>query len=179
MRSRTIPCISLLAPLALAACSEEPGNDQAGRAAPTPYAIAGAGGESLAPGQKQSSLALLPLAAADREAQPLAGELGCDFSVEREVLLVAMGNVADTAGRAEALAKIDAGPVRLVARDTGGFDGLPDGGAFSGEGISAVVSCVSDARPRGGESPPCSAELIVRRGDGAEHRVAGQWTCGP
>jgi len=173
----------LLTPLALLACSDQPDASVAPAAeqtepvlTPTPATSASG---SATTGGDGSQIRLTALTAADRAAHPLEGELGCSFAAGEDVLLVAMGNVADEDGRAQGLAKIGDDLEPLVAQEAGGFDGLPDGAMFSGKGMTFTVTRSSDTPLAGGESPPYPAELLLQRADGAERTIVGLWTCGP
>ena len=176
------PPMFLLAPLALLACSDEPEapitptTEQTEPVAPAPTASAS---DSATTGGDGSQIRLTTLTAADREAHPLEGELGCSFTQGEDVLLVAMGNVADESGHAQGLAKIGDYSERLLAQETGGFDGLPDGAVFSGKGMTFTVTRTSETPVGEGESLPYPADLLLQRTDGAERTIAGRWTCGP
>jgi hypothetical protein len=173
----------LLGPLALTACSAEPWRSES-----SPQQVAEQG-PSIAPSASSVSDPLpsangLPprlaaLTAADREADPLEGELGCDFTSLGETLLIAMGDVGDTQGHAQALAKVGDSRKRLRALEGGGFDGLPNGAVFSEQGMTITVTLTSDKPTGGGESPPYPAQVLLQRADGFEWAITGLWTCGP
>ena len=110
----------------------------------------------------------------------LQGELGCSFSDEYgDLLLVAMADVSDSS-RAQAAVNNNGYGERLMAQSTGGFSALePGGAAFSGRGLTVTVTPGERASENGTESVTSDALLLVQRGDGAERRFDGEWTCGP
>ena len=167
--------IFFLACLALAACSAEPDPPAA---PPTEQTPAIAASKSPAPSRQGTPILLAPLTSADREAFPLEGELGCTFDSEEGALFIAFGNVADEEGRAQALVKVGEQPERLIARETGGYDGLPDGAVFAGPVMTITVTRTSDTALAEGESPPYPATLLLER-EGSRQTIPGRWTCGP
>ncbi len=165
----------LLTLLALAACSAEPDPPAAPQTEQTTSAVAS---ESAAPSREGSPILLAPLTPADREAYPLEGELGCAFDSEEGALFIAFGDVGDEERRAQALVKVAGQPERLTARETGGYDGLPDGGVFAGPVMTITVARTSETPLAEGESPPYPAKLLLER-EGSAQTIPGRWTCGP
>ncbi|WP_299016734.1 hypothetical protein [uncultured Caulobacter sp.] len=167
-----------LAALTLAACSPRPAADKAepAPAAPTPTPAAPPAAQSATVGGDGSPIQLSPLTAADREANPLEGELGCGFSAgDPEPLLIAMG-VVGSRDPAFGLVKVGDYVERVAA--PGGFDGMLKGATFSGRGKTVSIAVTGPARG-GGESPPSPATLTYDRADGARRVIEGEWTCGP
>jgi hypothetical protein len=174
MRAASVLATASLPFLLLAACNQRPAEDGATLGSVNPAAEATAAATLTSLQQPQIA------------ASPLAGELGCTFTVPDRVdgppalLLVAKGNVADRDGRAEALAAIAGTAVALVASETGGFDGMPRGAMFEGGGYTLQVTPTPGRAPlRGQESPPVVADLELRAPDGTIEIHRGDWTCGP
>lgn len=163
--------------LILAACSPKPAADRAEPAPAAPPAPAATPApDSATVGGDGSPIRLSPLTAADLEANPLEGELGCGFSADGgDRLLVAMG-VVGSRDPAFGLVKVGDYVERVAA--PGGFDGMLKGATFSGRGKTVTIAVTGLARG-GGESPPRPATLTYDRADGARRVIAGEWTCGP
>lgn len=167
-----------LAALTLAACSPRPAADKTepAPAAPTPTPAAPPAAQSATVGGDGSPIQLSTLTAADREANPIEGELGCGFSAgDPEPLLIAMG-VVGSRDPAFGLVKVGDYVERVAA--PGGFDGMLKGATFSGRGKTVSIAVTGPARG-GGESPPSPATLTYDRADGARRVIEGEWTCGP
>ncbi|BBC70921.1 conserved hypothetical protein [Altererythrobacter sp. B11] len=163
--------IAPFAALAIAACS--PAADE-----PEPEAEASA--TPAAGGMAGSPIELTPLTPQDVADADLKGELGCSFTAENgDMLLLAMGNVADAKGHALGLAKRADAPQLLTSTEAGGYDPLPDGTSFTGSDMSYEVALTSTTAAGEGESPPFPAELRLNRQDGAMLTIPGRWTCGP
>ena len=170
----------------LAACSPKPAEDK-----PAPPAVAPAAAPAATPvgptppqtaqtatvGGDGSAIQLSALSAADRQANPLQGELGCGFDASGGggPLLIAMGVVASR-DPAFGLVKVGDYVERVAA--PGGFDGMLKGATFSGAGKTVTIAVTGPARG-GGESPPRPATLTYDRADGARRVFEGDWTCGP
>lgn len=137
--------------------------------------------ESAAPsGQTQggdgSEITLNALTEEDMSEASLPGELGCQFTTDdREVLLIAMGNVGSS-DAAQGVVKV-AGYVERVSAP-GGFNGITESPTFSGKGKTVHIE-VTGEPTEGGESPPRPATLTYDRADGAQRDWQGEWRCGP
>ncbi len=175
--------------LGAAACSEQKPAEPAApaetravagaeAAAPPPEpapAVPASGGETV--GGDGSQITLNTLSAADVEANPVQGELGCSFGGAGATppLLLAKGDVG-TKDAAFGLVKVGDYVERIA--QPGGFNALTKGGTFSGQGKTIVVALTGPAIG-GGESPPRPATLTYQRADGASRVYTGLWTCGP
>ncbi len=128
-----------------------------------------------------TSTKLAPLDERDIAAHPLKGELICAFSVGRNTLLYAAGNVASQAD-AEAIVKFADQVLRVQA--PGGFDQMLRGTSFKGERLVAEVKLAEHAeQPQlagsdGASSYP-TATLTYIRNNSAMRSVQGKWECGP
>ncbi|TDK21050.1 hypothetical protein E2F46_15230 [Luteimonas aestuarii] len=123
-----------------------------------------------------SEIRLDALTASDIDAANLQGELACSFSAgDAMPLLVAKGIVASDEP-AQGLVKVS-GYVEPVYAP-GGFNGITDDPAFTGQGKTILIA-VTDAAIGGGESPPRPATLTYQRADGASRVFEGRWQCGP
>lgn len=137
--------------------------------------------ESASPsGQAQggdgSEITLNALTEEDMSEASLPGELGCQFTTDdREVLLIAMGNVGSS-DAAQGVVKV-AGYVERVSAP-GGFNGITESPTFSGKGKTVHIE-VTGEPTEGGESPPRPATLTYDRADGAQRDWQGEWRCGP
>lgn len=124
-----------------------------------------------------SQITLAALQPGDTDA--LEGELGCSFSEHKGGPALLVGK-ADVGKDARAFARIRNHGVLepLAATATGGFAAMEKGLSFGGKGLTVRV--IPEARvATGDESVAQRATLLVQRGDGAERRIAGLWTCGP
>lgn len=174
--------------LGAAACSEQ---KPAQPAAPAESRTPAAGVETAAPppepavpatngetvGGDGSPIVLNTLSAADVEANPVQGELGCSFGGAGATppLLIAKGNVG-TKDAAFGLVKVGDYIERIA--QPGGFNAITKGGTFSGQGKTIIIALTGPA-VGGGESPPRPATLTYQRADGASRVFTGLWTCGP
>lgn len=168
--------------LMVAACSGQETAEPKAPAANTPPLAAEPPAPVPAPAQGAttggdgSAIALSALSAADLQANPLGGELGCSFSTPTaSPLLIAMGVVASREP-AQGLVKVATYVERIAA--PGGFDGMLKGATFTGAGKTIRVAVTGPATG-GGESPPAPATLTYQRADGASITLAGSWQCGP
>lgn len=183
MTARHRATAAALAILTLAACSPKPSADKdppapsAAPAAPAPAVEAPSPpAQGATVGGDGSPIMLSELSAADRQANPLEGELGCGFSVGNGgPLLIAMGAVGSR-DPAFGLVKVGDYVERVAA--PGGFDGMVKGATFGGQGKTVTIAVTGPARG-GGESPPYPATLTYDRADGAQRVFDGEWTCGP
>ncbi|WP_070888110.1 hypothetical protein M1D96_12165 [Pseudomonas sp. D1-3] len=125
-----------------------------------------------------TSTKLSPLDERDIAANPLKGELICAFSVGRNTLLYAAGNVA-TQADAEAIVKF-ADQVMTV-RAPGGFDQMLQGTTFKGERLVIEVKLTEQPHKADGNGASVypSATLTYIRNDSAMRSEQGQWECGP
>lgn len=170
----------LVAILALAACSPEPG-EVAGPPASAPEAPATPPPAPPEPegqtvGGDGSAIDLQTLTSQDLAAETLTGELACSFSGgDDQLLLVARGNVASD-DPAFGVVKVSGYVERVAA--PGGLDAMLDGASFAGRGKTVVIEVTGPAEG-GGESPPRPATLTYQRADGASRVFQGLWTCGP
>ncbi|CAN5184502.1 hypothetical protein BH10PSE3_BH10PSE3_17550 [soil metagenome] len=186
---RPVAWAVLLAAGVLTACSDPSPPDSVQAPAPTevrtpasPPVAPSASAEPSAPpetptsGGDGSEIQLSALSEADLKAEPLQGELGCNFSAEPgSTLLVAQGDVAAKTA-AQGLVKVGDYVERVVA--PGGFNGMLKGAVFTGAGKTIRIAVTGPATG-GGESPPRPATLTYERADGASRTFAGRWTCGP
>ncbi|MDP5279094.1 hypothetical protein Q9Q95_09175 [Sphingomonas sp. DG1-23] len=184
------------APLLLAACSDRAAAPDAenvaattspappiveNRADPLPQPSPAAREKELAPsptaGGDGSQIELTALQPDD--AERLEGELGCAFAERRGGPALLVGK-ADVGKAARAFAVVRNGGVRetLAASATGGFGAMEKGLRFGGKGLTVRVT-PHDRIATGDESVAQRATLLVQRGDGAERRFEGLWTCGP
>ena len=163
--------VSLLAISLIAGCSG-PSSDAEDKATQpsSPEALTdsakqeGAASSGQTRGGDGSEITLNALTEEDMGEADLPGELGCSFSTEdREVLLIAMGNVASS-DAAQGVVKV-AGYVERVSTP-GGFDGMTASPTFSGKGKKVHIE-VTGEPTEGGESPPRPATLTYDRADGA------------
>ena len=123
-----------------------------------------------------SQISLNALTEEDMREASLPGELGCHFSTnDREVLLIAMGNVGSS-DAAQGVVKV-AGYVERVSAP-GGFNGITASPTFTGKGKTVHIE-VTGEPTEGGESPPRPATLTYERADGAQRDWQGEWRCGP
>jgi len=161
---------AIAAVLLLAACSGQEA------AAPAPMPDGAPPADVPTPGGGGSAIQLSALSEADMAAQPLTGELGCNFSTDTaSPLLIAMGTVASREP-AQGLVKVSGTVERITA--PGGFDGMPKGAVFTGQDKTIRITLTGPAAG-GGESPPSPATLTYERADGARLTLAGRWECGP
>lgn len=107
----------------------------------------------------------------------LSGELGCAFTANDDVLLLAKGNV-DRAARSEALIRRGDTVEQLMATDEGGYDGMVEGARFGTRGLVIEVATQQRNETRN-EQVAYNATLRAMRADGAERTYQGDWTCGP
>jgi hypothetical protein len=182
------------APLLLAACSDRAAAPEAenlaatdsaaplveNRAEPPPPAPT-ASDKAIAPspttGGDGSQIRLAALQPDDAEG--LEGELGCAFAERRGGPSLLVGK-ADVGKQARAFAVVRNGGVRetLAGTAAGGFGAMEKGLTFGGKGLTVRV--IPQGRlATGDESVAQRAALLVQRGDGAERRFEGLWTCGP
>lgn len=122
-----------------------------------------------------SQIELAALSSGDLETITLEGELACGFSVDGDMLLLAMGDVASNEPARGVVKHGD--QVEAVAAP-GGFDAMLRGTRFHGAGKTIDIEPTGPSSD-GGESPPVPATLTYHRADGAKRVVAGQWQCGP
>ncbi|MCV0384165.1 MAG: hypothetical protein K5799_12090 [Erythrobacter sp.] len=173
-----------LSALVLVGCSDTdpaPAEQAASRADPAPPPAA----ERPANERPQPPVVPLELSQADLRGLQLAGELGCAFSPAPGAasLLFATGIVGSDRP-AEAAIKLTAeGPVKLTMDGADGFDGLAQGGLFTGDDdIFAEIATNGDPiaeQPQVAmESPRYSATLEIGRG-AQSVTVDGIWECGP
>jgi hypothetical protein len=181
--------VALAALLGAAACSEQKPAEPAAPAetravageepTPTPPrpapAVPASNGDTV--GGDGSEIMLNTLSAADVEANPVQGELGCSFggAGASSPLLLAKGDVG-TKDAAFGLVKVGDYVERIA--QPGGFNAITKGGTFSGQGKTIVIALTGPA-VGGGESPPRPATLTYQRADGASRVFTGLWTCGP
>lgn len=169
-RGRLTGGAAIAAGLLLAACSGQE------VATPAPMPDAAPPAQTPPPSGEGSAIRLSALSAADMDAQPLAGELGCSFSTDTAApLLIAKGNVASR-DPAQGLVKVSGSVARISA--PGGFDGMPRGAVFTGQDKTIRITLTGPAAG-GGESPPSPATLTYERPDGGRLTLAGRWECGP
>ncbi|WP_084421083.1 hypothetical protein [Henriciella litoralis] len=114
------------------------------------------------------------------DTQDLQGELGCSFSADGELLLVAMANVGDDS-RADAVININDDAEGLVGEQKGGFSALEtNGGTFAGTGYVVTIETGSEMLDGPNtEEVSKAATLTTNRADGASRTYDGEWTCGP
>lgn len=183
------------APLLLAACSDRAAAPAAenlaatdpaaplveNRAEPAPQPGPTANDKAIAPspttGGDGSQIRLAALQPDDAEG--LEGELGCAFAERRGGPSLLVGR-ADVAKAARAFAVVRNGGVRetLAGTAAGGFEAMEKGLTFGGKGLTVRVT-PQGRLVTGDESVAQLASLLVQRGDGAERRFEGLWTCGP
>ena len=185
---RSVAWAALLTVCVLTACSErapEPAPAPAPTEVRTPASLTvapptsaelGTPPDSSTVGGDGSAIQLSALSETDLKAEPLQGELGCNFSAEPgSTLLVAQGDVGAKAA-AQGVVKVGDYVERVVA--PGGFNGMLKGAVFTGAGKTIRIALTGPAT-EGGESPPRPATLTYERADGASRTIAGRWTCGP
>lgn len=172
-RERLTRGAAVAAVLLLAACSDQVASTPA---APPPSPDAAPPAQTQATVGGGSAIPLSALSAADLEAAPLAGELGCSFSTDAaSPLLVAKGDVA-SGDASQGLVKVINTVERISA--PGGFDGMLKGAEFTAAGMTIRITPTGPAAG-GGESPPRPATLTWAPADGESRTVAGRWECGP
>jgi len=183
------------APLLLAACSDRAAAPEAENVATATSAapIAANRAEPLSepgPVSTEKAVAPSPTTGGDGsqiqlatlqpdDAEGLEGELGCAFAESRGGPALLVGR-ADVGKAARAFAVVRNGGVRETLSGTaaGGFGAMEKGLSFGGKGL--MVRVTPHARlATGDESVAQRASLLVQRGDGAERRFEGLWTCGP
>ena len=155
---------AIAAALTLAACSDSKPQARAPDA-PT------------APKPPPPEFDLSPLTLADRQANPLNGEVGCAFKVSGpDPLVLAMGSPA-LPNPAMGLVKVNGKIERLA--DPSGFDTMVDGVTMNGASKSTVAIQVIGQASGGGKPPAHPATLTYTRADGISRAYAGTWTCAP
>ena len=102
--------------------------------------------------------------------------LGCAFEGGDAVLLVASGADSPSGGHA-GVVKINGQLMRLTSSETGGYDALVDGAAFSDARMTVTVRLSGDAATEGYESTSRNGDLVLRYGS-TERSYPGAWTCG-
>jgi hypothetical protein len=161
----------IAAALTLVACSDPkpPEKPATPPDAPTP---------ATPPAQPADQIELSGLTLADRQANPLGGEIGCFFNVDGpDPFLIAYGSPG-LPDPARGLVKVG-GKIELIS-DPSGFDTMVDGAIFKGASKANVAVQVTGPATGGGESPPSPATLTYTRSGGGLSRVyVGTWTCGP
>lgn len=157
----------------LAACSPAPAppaNDSAGDAVPIESPRA------PAPTPAPSPIALQ--AVTESAVGTLEGELRCAFLSDEGMLLLAGAADVDADKRATAVVMRAGKPVGLTASETGGFDALSRGGAFTGEGLTASLTRGAE-RPTEHEGSSHTATLSIEGTGLAARAIDGVWECGP
>ncbi|HEX9806076.1 MAG TPA: hypothetical protein VGA34_04190 [Alteraurantiacibacter sp.] len=122
-------------------------------------------------------IALSPLTEADIAAADLPDELACAFSEGGNTLLFAKSFVGD-AERGEGIVRIEGDVVRLATPYEGGFGAMEQRGEFTAEGIEIDIEQTS-ANLAEHEGSAYDAILTVRRSDGSNRAIQGEWSCGP
>ncbi len=145
-------------------------------AAPSPAETAtnGATPGSTAGGD-DAQIQLSGLTLADHQANPLGGELSCNFRAGGPDPLLSATGVSGVKEAAHGLVKVAGSVERIVA--PGGWDAMVGGTTFTGAGKTIVIALTGKATG-GGESPAYPATLTYQRTDGAKRVIAGTWTCG-
>ncbi|HRO03323.1 MAG TPA: hypothetical protein PLS69_06935 [Terricaulis sp.] len=138
-------------------------------------AACGPEAQTPAPGPGAPALALQALSGADIEGR-LGGELGCSFTANGDVLLVAMGDV-NPGAYSEALIRREGEVLLLPALSAGGYDAMVETAAFATGAMSAAVQ--TGARNQTGDEQVEHSATLTVRADGAERAYDGVWTCGP
>jgi len=132
--------------------------------------------ETTAPAAPSAEAPALQILAWEDVQGRLSGELGCAFRDGEGMLLVAMGDVSDTA-RSEAVVKRDGVVVQLPAAAVGGFSALLDGETFTAAALTAEVRTGAE-QEAGHEGTVHDATLITRDAVG-DRSYQGIWSCGP
>lgn len=143
---------------------------------PSPTPSASAASETI--GGDGSAIRLDSLQADD--GADVAGELGCTFNVEGQngAILLAKADVGKAA-RAQAVVRNHGEAERLLGRTAGGFGALERGTtSLGGRGLTIDIA-PQQAVPTSTEEVRQRATLVAKRGDGAERRYQGLWSCGP
>lgn len=167
-------------PLALAACSSEPADQEGADDFANRIGQNGEGaGAAQADPDKPNTASEAPPAGADLTQLAKLGDIGgvdlgprdggCTLMVGKDEMLIA-GGMKDKALPGKAVVRVG-DSLTLVDATAGGYDAIRDGTTFQGEGFTVSVA------PAAGDQQRRPANVTVRDAAGKTQSYSGNWIC--